>query len=195
MVYWTVLITVSAVLAYVVYRAMDHPRLVLTPTPQGPRARRRDVVLYAVTIPILIWTWYTFFLLVLFFANNNLNAVQLVVLPAAIVLSTRILAFINSHAAEELAKIIPFTLIAIVILDGNIRPLDSMTQMSNSLSHVETSGPSIALLLLLDYVLTAAWYWGWIRWWQPRRALRQQVTHDDGGVAILTDTNGADGRP
>ena len=39
---WSAIFALLAVLAYLVYRSIEKPRLVLTATPDGLRARRRD---------------------------------------------------------------------------------------------------------------------------------------------------------
>jgi hypothetical protein len=204
---WSFIIGIAAVAAYLVYRSMDHPRLALTSTPEGPRARPRDVLLYAVTTPPLIMLWWLFFFLVLLLNDNEINAAQLVIFPIALIIAIRTLAFVAPGAAHELAKIIPIALIAFVILDGNIRSSEEVEELVEAVGEIHLTGAALLLLFAYDYLITAIWYWGWIRWGQPRwRARRsskqvgsaqqvasgQQVAHDDGGVAVLTDPDSAD---
>jgi hypothetical protein len=199
--FWAALIGVAAWIAYLVYRSMDHPRLVLTPTPDGPRARRRDVFLYVVTIPLLTLAWWVFFFAVLLINANEINAAQVVIFPIALVIAIRTLAFVAPHAAHELAKVIPIALVAFVILDGNIRPVDDLGEMVDSLDALDVTDGALLLLFLFDYVLTAIWYWGWIRWGQPLWAARKaqrsgkHVADDNGRVAVLPDADGADRSP
>ena len=195
---WAVLIGVAAFLAYLVYRSMERPRLVLTPTPDGPRATPRNVILYAITTPVLIVLWWSFFFLVFWVNANEINAAQLVIFPIALIISIRTLAFVAPHAAHELAKVIPVALIAFVILDGNVRSEAEMSEMLDQVEGITLTGPALLLLFAYDYLLTAIWYWGWISWgkprWQARRRSGEHVAHDDGGVAVLPDADGADGR-
>jgi hypothetical protein len=85
-----------------------------------------------------------------------------------------------------------------VILDGNIRDLTEIDELGDQAESIDVSGAALLLLFAYDYVLTAIWYWGWVRWgkpeWQARKERRsaEHVAHDDGGVAILPDTDGAD---
>ena len=198
---WSALIGVAAFLAYWVYRSMDRPRLVLTPTPQGPRATRRHVILYVITTPLLIVSWWIFFFVVLLINANEINAAQLVIFPIALIIAIRTLAFIAPHAAHELAKVVPVALVAFVILDGNIRSEAEMDEMLGEIENIELTGPALLLLFAYDYALTTIWYWGWIRWGQPRWQARKErrsgehVADDDGGVAVLADADGADRRP
>jgi|GEM_PF-1316931 hypothetical protein len=195
---WAVLIASAAVVAYLVYRSMDRPLLALTPTPAGPRATPRSVVTYIIVTPLLVALWWAFFTTVLLLSDNTFNATQLLLLPIALIIAVRTLVFIAPGPAHELAKILPIALIAVVILGGGVRPVEDYDRVVDELEPVGISGASIMLLFLYDYVLTTIWYWGWIRWgrerWTTRRSKRsvQQVADDDGGVAVLTDTDGAD---
>jgi hypothetical protein len=194
---WSVLIGVAAVAAYWVYRSMDRPRLALTPTPDGPRATRRHVIIYVLTTPLLIVLWWGFFFGVLLVNNNEINAAQLVIFPMALIIAIRTLAFLAPHAAHELAKVVPVALIAFVILDGNIRSPEEFGEMFDAAAGIEITFPALLLLFAYDYLLTAIWYWGWIRWGQPRWQARRSGEHvadGDGGIAVLADADGADGR-
>jgi hypothetical protein len=194
---WSIVIGVAALVAYFVYRSMDHPLLKLTPTPKGLRPTRRSLITYIAVTPLLVTAWWLFFDAVLFVNENSLNAAQLVIFPIALIIAIRTLAFVAPRAAHELAKVIPIALVAFVILDGNIRDWREIEELGVQLDEINITGPALLLLFAYDYLLTAIWYWGWIRWGQPRwqaRRSRKHVAHDDGGVAVLADTDGADGR-
>jgi hypothetical protein len=198
---WSIIIGVAALLAYAVYRSMDHPLLKVTTTPAGPRVTRRDLVAYLISTPVLVSLWWLFFTVVLFANANELNAAQLVIFPIALIIAIRTLAFVAHGAAHELAKVIPIALIAFVILDGNVRSEEETSELLDQVGEIGISGGALLLLFAYDYALTAIWYWGWIRWGQPRWEARktrrsgEHVADDDGGVAVLTDADGADGRP
>jgi hypothetical protein len=194
---WAAIIGIAACIAYLVYRSIDHPRLRLTQTPLGPRVTRRDLILYIVTTPVLITLWWLFFFGVLLVNDNEINPAQLVIFPLALIIAIRTLAFVAPRASHELAKVIPIALVAFVILDGSIRSPESFTEMVAAVDSLELSGPTLLLIFVYDYILTAIWYVGWIRWGQPRwqaRVSGEHVAHDDGGVAVLPDADGADGR-
>lgn len=171
--FWSAVIAVAALLAYLVYRSMDHPLLALTQTPEGPRATRRDVIRYVLITPILVTGWWLFFTIVLIVNENSLNAAQLVIFPMALIIAIRTLAFVTPAAAHELAKVIPIALVAFVILDGKIRDWTELDELSDQMDTIDISGPVLLLLFAYDYLITAIWYWGWIRWGQPRWAARK----------------------
>jgi hypothetical protein len=170
---WSAIFAVLAVLAYLVYRSMEKPRLVLTPTPDGPRARRRDVILWVITTPLLVFFWWNFFFMVLWISDNALNLTQLVLFPIAIIIAVRTLAFVVPPAAHELAKILPLTIIALIVLMGSVRDGDDMLRIAGEVYDVDLSIAAYVFLFAYEYAITAIWYWGWIRWGQPRWAARK----------------------
>ena len=196
--FWSIVIAVGALLAYLVYRSMDHPLIRISQTPEGPRVTRRNLVRYIIATPILVTAWWMFFSLVLFVNENQLNAAQLVIFPIALIIAIRTLAFTVPRAAHELAKVIPIALVAFVILDGSIREWTEIDELGDQIESIDLSGAALLLLFAYDYVLTAIWYWGWVRWgkpeWQARKERRsgEHVAHDDGGVPVLADTDGAE---
>lgn len=192
---WSAIIAIAALVAYWVYRSMDHPLLALSDTPEGPRPTRRALITYIIVTPLLVTAWWIFFTAVLIFNENALNAAQVIIFPIALVIAIRTLAFVAPRAAHELAKVIPIALVAFVILDGNIRNEEEIVELGDKLEAIEITGPVLLLLFAYDYLLTAIWYWGWIRWGRRRGGVSgEHVADDDGRIAVLSDTDGADGR-
>jgi hypothetical protein len=172
---YTVILVVLGLLTYWMFRAMDHPRLVLTQTPQGPRARRSDVIKYAISMPFLILLWVNVIGMILIATRNELTIVQIIAWPYALVLAIRFLAFVVPAAAHELAKLVPLALIALLILSGDVRPLADVLVLLTVIPTLEDNIVNWVLILTLDFIMTALWYWGYIRWWKPRRSLATSV--------------------
>lgn len=170
---WSLIIGVAALVAYGVYRSMDRPLLALTQTPEGPRPTRRAVITYILVTPLLVTAWWTFFTVVLLVSENDLNAAQIILFPIALIIAIRTLAFVVPRAAHELAKVVPIALVAFVILDGRIRDWTETDKLDDEISAINVTGPALLLLFVFDYLITAIWYWGWIRWGQPRWAARK----------------------
>jgi hypothetical protein len=171
--FWSIVIMVGALLAYLVYRSMDHPLLRVTQTPDGPRVTRRDLIRYVIATPVLVTAWWLFFSIVLYINENELNAAQLLIFPIALIIAIRTLAFTVPRAAHELAKVIPIALVAFVILDGSIRDWQEIDELGDQMEAIGISAAAPLFLFAYDYVLTAIWYWGWIRWGRPRWEARK----------------------
>jgi hypothetical protein len=165
---WTFAIVLAAFVSYWVYRAMERPRLVITQTDHGPRALRRDVILYAITIPVLITAWVVFFAIILLAADNRLDALQLITIPAAIVVAARVLAHVNPTVAHEVAKVVPLAIITVIIIGGQLREETSLISLLDQLEYIEVTWPALLFVLLIDYLLTTLWYWVGVRWWSRR---------------------------
>jgi hypothetical protein len=165
---WLIILVVATSIAYVIYRAMERPRLRVVETPQGQRATLRDTVQYAVSIPILVLLWIAFFTVILSIADNGLDAFNLAVLPAAIVMATRLLAHVNPKIAHELGKAVPLTLITLILIAGGVREENALLDIIEELAEMGMSGPALVLVFVFDYVITALWYWIYVRWWKPR---------------------------
>lgn len=186
-----VALAVLTLLAVLVYRAMERPRLLLTQTPEGPRALRRDVLQYAISIPALTSLWVGYFIVILAIARNNLSAFDVLVTAAAVVVGTRILAHVWSDAAREIGKAVPLTIVTLVLIAGNMRDDAALEILIEDLNALDFSWPAYLMVFTLDYIITAAWYWGWIRWGRPlREARRESATSTKAGTNGIGRTGG-----
>lgn len=185
-VFWVLLITISGAVSYVIWRAMERPRLRLIETADGPRAMPRDVIAYALTIPFLIIGWIFFFAIILMLADNKLDAYLIIILPMAIVMATRLLAHIRRPIAHELGKAVPLTLLTLIILSGGVRDEGRLLDILEDLDRLDITGPLTVFVLAFDYVITGAWYWLWIRWGHPRRIRRMSAKLADSNSMATT---------
>ncbi|MBS3081928.1 hypothetical protein J4416_03265 [Candidatus Pacearchaeota archaeon] len=88
---------------------------------------------YIIILPFLILFWYVLFALVLLFFSENLSLEQILLLSAAVVGSIRLLAYYKQEIAMDVAKLLPFTILAIILLSPRFldvgRFLDSINQI------------------------------------------------------------------
>lgn len=174
-----VTLAVMTVLAVLCYRAMEKPRLLLTPTPDGPRAMQGDVIRYAVSIPFLTGLWVLYFVVILTIARNNLDAKGVLITAAGVVIGTRILAHVWGDAAREIGKVVPLAIVTLVLIAGNVREGNVLDDFVEELANIDFALPTYVLIFACDYVITAIWYWGWIRWAQPHLEVRRAARSAD----------------
>lgn len=165
MVLWLV---VAMVIAVLVYRGMQRPRLRLVPTDAGWRTTVRDVVLYVATAPLMVTAWFFFFVTILVIGTNDLTGDRIIVVAMAVVIASRVFAHVWHEAAHELAKTVPLTLVALILIAGGLRSDTSLETIGTELDETGISGPALLMLLFVDYVFTLAWYWIGVRWWHRR---------------------------
>jgi len=73
---------------------------------------------YLIILPFLVIFWFTVFSLFLLLLSKQ-PANQILLISAAIIASIRITAYINKDLSKDLAKILPFTVLATFILGEN----------------------------------------------------------------------------
>jgi hypothetical protein len=73
---------------------------------------------YLVILPFLVFFWFTILALFLLLLSES-NPEQILLVSAAIIASTRITAYIGEDLSKDLAKILPFTVLATFLLNPN----------------------------------------------------------------------------
>ncbi|MBM3232025.1 hypothetical protein FJZ21_01445 [Candidatus Pacearchaeota archaeon] len=92
------------------YNSFDHPTL------NKLFAGILYFIEYIIVLPFLILFWYILFALVLVFFSEIGSIEQILLLSAAVVGSIRLLAYYNHETSAEVAKLLPFTILAITLL-------------------------------------------------------------------------------
>lgn len=92
------------------YNSFDHPTL------NKLFAGILYFIEYIIVLPFLILFWYILFALVLVFFSEIASIEQILLLSAAVVGSIRLLAYYNHEISAEVAKLLPFTILAITLL-------------------------------------------------------------------------------
>lgn len=96
------------------YNSFDHPTL------NKFFAGILYFIEYIIILPFLILFWYILFALVLVFFSEIDSIEQILLLSAAVVGSVRLLAYYNHEISAEVAKLLPFTILAITLLSHKL---------------------------------------------------------------------------
>jgi hypothetical protein len=72
---------------------------------------------YIIILPFLIFFWFSIFTLFLIFLTDNLEINFLLLISAVIIASIRMTSYYKEDLAKDLAKLVPFTLLAVSILN------------------------------------------------------------------------------
>jgi len=81
---------------------------------------------YLVILPFLVLFWFGILSLFLLLLSESQDAQQILLISAAIIASTRITAYISEDLSKDIAKILPFTVLAMFILGANFFNLESL---------------------------------------------------------------------
>lgn len=74
---------------------------------------------YIIILPFLIFFWFLIFTVFLLVLTENLPVGQLLIISATIIAAIRMTAYYNENLSKDLAKLIPFTLLGVSIINPN----------------------------------------------------------------------------
>ena len=105
---------------------------------------------YLIILPFLIFFWFATLALIILVLSEELLASQIIIVSASIVAAVRILSYYQEDLAKELAKIFPFTILAIFIVNPSFFELGRVV---SNLAEIPTFLKSILLFLILIVVV------------------------------------------
>ncbi len=95
---------------------------------------------YVIILPFAIFFWFAIFTLFLMFLTENLAISSLLTISAVIIAVIRISCYYKEDLARDLAKLFPFTLLAISLVNPNFfnfqRILSNISQIPEFFSHI-----------------------------------------------------------
>lgn len=74
---------------------------------------------YIVILPFLVLFWFVIFSVFLLILSGNHDTQSILLIAAVMIMATRIASYINHELAKDMARIIPFGLLTIFILEAN----------------------------------------------------------------------------
>lgn len=105
---------------------------------------------YIIILPFLIFFWFSIFTLFLIFLSENLEVIPLLVISATIIAAIRMTSYYKEDLARDLAKLLPFTLLAISILNPNFLKIE---RILGHLSEIPSFFSQIIIYLLFIIIL------------------------------------------
>jgi len=72
---------------------------------------------YLFILPFFIFVWFVIVVMILIFLNNNSDIEMILLLSMALVASIRVCAYYSENLAKDLAKLLPFALLAVFLSD------------------------------------------------------------------------------
>ena len=88
---------------------------------------------YIIILPFIIFLWFGVFTLFLIFLTENLEVNALLLVSATIVAAIRMTSYYKEGLAKDLAKLLPFTLLAISLLNPNFFDIERILSHFSSL--------------------------------------------------------------
>lgn len=109
---------------------------------------------YIVILPFLIFFWFAVFTLFLIVLAQNQNVSQVLIISAIVIAAIRVTSYYRENLSQEIAKILPFTLLAISVLNPNFfLEVQSLEIIFNQLSQIFSFLSQIAHYLIFIVIL------------------------------------------
>ncbi len=105
---------------------------------------------YIVILPFIIFFWFAIFTIFLILFTEGIEVSALLLVSAVIISAIRITAYIKEDIAIEVAKLLPFNLLAIAIITSD---LFDVTKILNQLTQIPSFLSSIIIYLLFIIIL------------------------------------------
>ena len=101
---------------------------------------------YIIIMPALIFFWFGILALIILLLSQSLEIGQVIIVSAAMVAAIRILAYYEEDLSKEMAKMFPFTILAIFILSPEFFSLE---RVANNLTLIPELFTKIMYFLVL----------------------------------------------
>ena len=109
---------------------------------------------YFCLFPFVAITFFLGFSLLLLFLTRDLTVVKVLVTSFAVVLAIRITSYYSEDLSKDLAKIFPFALLAIFLIDPSYFNFDVTMSNINSLpQHVNEFAVFIFFIIIIEWIL------------------------------------------
>jgi len=95
---------------------------------------------YVIILPFLIFFWFLIFTVFLLVLTENLPVGNLLIISATIIAAIRMTAYYNESLSKDLAKLIPFTLLGVSIINPNFfdmgRIISQISEIPQFITHI-----------------------------------------------------------
>ncbi len=105
---------------------------------------------YIIILPFLVLFWFAIFSMFLLILSESQSAQQILLISAAIIASTRISAYISEDLSKDLAKILPFTVLAMFILGTNFFNVDTLIM---KISQIPSLFTNVLMFIIFIFVV------------------------------------------
>lgn len=81
---------------------------------------------YIIILPFLVFLWFGIFSVFLLVLSENQSVGQILLISASIIAATRLTAYYSVNLAKDVAKLFPFTVLAVFILNPQTFAIDTL---------------------------------------------------------------------
>ena len=116
-----------------------------------------NLLKYGLIFPVIVFFWFAGFSLLLFFLSKSLDIGTILLISITVVSAIRITSYYNEDLSRDLAKTLPFAMLAIALIDPNFF---SLNMVQGRIATVGTFIPKMIAYVLftmsIEWILRAA---------------------------------------
>ena len=98
------------------------------------------VLEYIIIIPLIVFFWFGILSLFLLVLSKSPSVEQILLVAAAIIAATRVTSYVSGTLSKDLAKMFPFTILAIFLVDPDFfsfdKLIDRINEIPSLLNHI-----------------------------------------------------------
>jgi hypothetical protein len=112
------------------------------------------IIEYFIILPVLLLIWFLIFGIFLFMMSKNQEPFKVLLISASAIIAIRIIAYAQEDLSRNIAKILPFTLLAVFILEPSFLSLEEfLTKVSQIPSLINNSFTIILFVFVTEFIL------------------------------------------
>jgi hypothetical protein len=96
------------------------------------------VLKYGAIFPFFVFIWFAGFSVLLFFMAKNIGTPEILKISVAFVTAIRIASYYNGDLSKDMAKLIPFALLGVALIEPNFFSLELVKQRIDEISFFVT---------------------------------------------------------
>lgn len=109
---------------------------------------------YLIVLPLIIFFWFAVLAFLLAFLSKNQSLETVLLVAIAVVGTVRIAAFYKEDLARDLAKMLPFALLGVFLIDISFFNVsETFSMLTNISTMIETLIYYLGFIILLEFIL------------------------------------------
>jgi len=114
------------------------------------------IIEYIIILPVVTIFWFAIFSILLLIMAKTMTIATIMLISAALIASVRITSYINQNISQEIAKIVPFTLLALALTQPEFFNFNLLIERITQIPSVLINIPYYLLfIIVLELILRA----------------------------------------
>ncbi len=133
------------------------------------------IIEYIILLPVLTFFWFSVLAILILLLAKGLEISTILLISAALVASVRVTAYISENLSKDLAKMLPFTLLAIAITTAGFFDIETLISRVSEIPSLVSSLPYYLIFIVaIEFIMRIADFTYSI--FQPSETIEEEIT-------------------